>query len=193
LNAKRTVEELETAGVAALSIEDTELPTPFGSAKPRLISIAEGVGKMKAAVAGRQDPLLCIAGRTGAAQITNLEDAVARGKAYEAVGVDALFMVGLRTRAELDAISAATGLPLILGGATPELSDRDYLAARRVRVALQGHAPFAAAVKAVHDTLKALREGTPPSKLAGIADAELMKRVTRDGDYATWAKEFLGG
>src|SRR6516225_2635731 len=36
LNATRTVEELETAGVAALSIEDTELPTPFGSAKPRL-------------------------------------------------------------------------------------------------------------------------------------------------------------
>ena len=193
LNAKRTVEELETAGVAALSIEDTELPTPFGSAKPRLISIAEGVGKMKAAVAGRQDPLLCIAGRTGAAQITNLEDAVARGKAYEAVGVDALFMVGLRTRVELDAISAATGLPLILGGATPELSDRDYLAARRVRVALQGHAPFAAAVKAVHDTLKALREGTPPSKLAGIADAGLMKRLTRDADYATWSKNFLGG
>src|SRR5215470_18886582 len=60
LNVKRTIEELETAGVAALSIEDTELPTPFGSAKPRLISIAEGVGKMKAAIAGRQDPLLCI-------------------------------------------------------------------------------------------------------------------------------------
>jgi carboxyvinyl-carboxyphosphonate phosphorylmutase len=193
LNAKRTVEELESAGVAALSIEDTELPTPFGAAKPRLISIAEGAGKMKAAVAGRQDPLLCIAGRTGAAQITNLDDAVARGKAYEAAGVDALFMVGLRTRAELDAISAATSLPLILGGATPELSDRDYLAARRVRVALQGHAPFAAAVKAVYDTLKTLRAGTPPGKLTGIADAELMKRVTRDGDYAKWTKEFLGG
>jgi carboxyvinyl-carboxyphosphonate phosphorylmutase len=193
LNAKRTVEELETAGVAALSIEDTDLPTPFGTAKPRLISIAEGVGKMKAAVAGRQDPLLCIAGRTGAAQITGLDDAVARATAYEAAGVDALFMVGLKTRAELDAISAATRLPLILGGATPELSDKDYLAARRVRVALQGHAPFAAAVKAVHDTLKALREGTPAGKLTGIADAELMKRVTRGGDYATWTKNFLAG
>ena len=102
-------------------------------------------------------------------------------------------MVRSCDRTGVDAISAATGLPLILGGATPELSDRDYLAARRVRVALQGHAPFAAAVKAVHDTLKALREGTPPSKLTGIADAELMKRVTRGGDYATWTKEFLGG
>lgn len=193
LNVKRTVEELETAGVAALSIEDTDLPTPFGTAKPRLTTIAEGVGKMKAAIAGRQDPLLAIAGRTSAIQIAGVDDAIARGKAYEQVGVDALFFVGVRTRAELDALSAATKLPIILGGGTPELSDRDYLASRRVRVALQGHQPFAAAVKAVHDTLKALREGTPPSKLSGVADAELMKRVTRDGDYSKWTKEFLSG
>ena len=193
LNVKRTVEELETAGVAGMSIEDTDLPTPHGTTKPRLTTIAEGVGKMKAALAGRQDPLLAIAGRTSAVQIAGLDDAIARAKAYEMVGVDALFMVGVRTRAELDAISDATKLPLILGGGTPELSDRDYLASRRVRIALQGHQPFAAAVKAVHDTLKALRDGTPPSKLQGVADAELMKRVTRDADYTKWTKEFLGG
>jgi carboxyvinyl-carboxyphosphonate phosphorylmutase len=193
LNVKRTVEELETAGVAGLSIEDTDLPTPFGTAKPRLTTLEEGVGKMKAALAGRQDPLLAIAGRTSAIQIAGLDDAIARGKAYEQVGVDALFFVGVRTRAELDALSAATKVPIILGGATPELTDRDYLASRRVRIALQGHQPFAAAVKAMHDTLKALREGTPPSKLLGVADAALMKRVTREGDYASWTKEFLGG
>src|SRR4029077_17730 len=158
-----------------------------------LTSIAEGVGKMKAALAGRQDPLLSIAGRTSAIQITGLDDALARGHAYEAVGVDALFFVGVKTRAELDALSAATTVPLILGGGSPDLSDREYLGARRVRVALQGHQPFAAAVKAVHDTLKALREGTPPSKLTGVADAELMKRVTRDADYTRWTKDFLGG
>jgi carboxyvinyl-carboxyphosphonate phosphorylmutase len=191
LNVKRTVEELETAGVACLSIEDTELPTPFGTSKPRLVSHAEGVGKMKAALAGRQDPTLCIAGRTSAVSISGLDDAIARGRAYEQVGVDALFFVGVRTRAELDALSSATKLPIILGGGSPELNDRDYLASRRVRVALQGHQPFAAAVKAAHETLKALREGTPPSKLTGVADADLMKRVTRDGDYAKWTKEFL--
>ena len=116
LNAKRTVEELETAGVCGLSLEDTDLPTPHGTTKPRLTSIAEGVGKMKAALAGRQDPALCIAGRTSAISISGLDDAIARGKAYEEAGVDALFFVGVRTRAELDAISAATKLPLILGG-----------------------------------------------------------------------------
>ena len=193
LNAKRTVEELETAGVGGLSLEDTDLPTPHGTTKPRLTSIAEGVGKMKAALAGRQDPALCIAGRTSAVSISGLDDAIARGKAYEEAGVDALFFVGVRTRAELDAISAATSLPLILGGGSPELSDLAYLAARRVRIALQGHQPFAAAVKAVHETLKALRDGTPPAKLTGVADAELMKRVTRDADYTKWTKDFLGG
>jgi len=193
LNAKRTVEELETAGVAALSLEDTELPTPFGTTKPRLTSIAEGVGKMKGALAGRQDPALCVVGRTSAISITGLEDTIARGQAYEAAGVDALFFVGIKTRAELDAISAATTLPLIMGGVVGELTDKDYLSARRVRIALQGHQPFAAAVKATYETLKALREGVAPGKLQGVADAELMKRVTREADYTGWTKEFLGG
>jgi oxaloacetate decarboxylase len=191
LNVKRTVEELETAGICGMSIEDTELPTPYGTTKPRLISIAEGVGKMKAALAGRQDPALVIAGRTSAVIITSLDDAIARGQAYEAVGVDALFFVGIKTRAELDAISAATKLPLIMGGVSGDLADKDYLASRRVRIALQGHQPFAAGVKAVHDTLKALRDGTAPSKLQGVASAELMKKVTRDDDHTRWTKEFL--
>jgi carboxyvinyl-carboxyphosphonate phosphorylmutase len=193
LNARRTVEELETAGVCGLSLEDTELPTPYGTTKPRLISIEEGVGKMKAALGGRQDPDLCIAGRTSAVAITGLDDAIARGKAYESAGVDALFFVGVRTRAELDAISAATTLPLILGGVSGDLTDKDYLSARRVRIALQGHQPFAAGVKAVYETLKALRDGVQPSKLQGVASADLMKKVTRDDNYARWTKDFLGG
>jgi carboxyvinyl-carboxyphosphonate phosphorylmutase len=50
-----------------------------------------------------------------------------------------------------------------------------------------------AAVQAVHATLKALRDGTPPAQLSGIASPELMQRVTRDADYKSWTKEFLGG
>src|SRR5215471_10296553 len=49
LNVKRTVEELETAGLAGLTIEDTVLPQRFGTAKgEELIALEEGVGKMKA-------------------------------------------------------------------------------------------------------------------------------------------------
>ncbi len=192
LNVMRTVEELETAGIAALSIEDTALPANFGAAgEMKLISIEEGVGKMRAALAARQDPGLVIAGRTQAISVSGLEDTIARARAYEAAGVDALFFVGLRKRAELDAVAAATRLPLILGGTSAELQDAEYLGARRVRVALQGHQPFMAAVRAVHDTLKALRQGVKPADLAGVASAELMKQVTRDGDHRRWMQDFL--
>jgi carboxyvinyl-carboxyphosphonate phosphorylmutase len=81
----------------------------------------------------------------------------------------------------------------MLGGSGRELQDRDYLASRRVRIALQGHQPFSAAVQAVYDTLKALREGTKPGDLQGIASAETMGRVTRSGDYKSWTEKFLGG
>lgn len=193
LNVKRTVEELETAGVAALTIEDTLLPIAFGETGQRLIPIPEGIGKMKAAIAGRQDPRLVIVGRTSALSISGIEDTIARLRAYEAAGVDMLFMTGMKTRAQLDAVSAAVKLPLFLGGAGDELYDLDYLSARNVRVCLQTHAPFMAAVQATYETLKALREGTPVRDLKNIASADLMKRVTRQSDYARWTKDFLGG
>jgi len=50
LNVMRTVEELANAGVSGLTIEDTDLPRPFGTDKPRLLPLAEGLGKMRAAV-----------------------------------------------------------------------------------------------------------------------------------------------
>jgi carboxyvinyl-carboxyphosphonate phosphorylmutase len=50
LNVKRTVEKLERSGVSGLTIEDTKLPQPYGTAGiNQLLSIEEGVGKMKAA------------------------------------------------------------------------------------------------------------------------------------------------
>ena len=192
LNVKRAVEELETAGVAGLSIEDTDLPQPFGTVGgTRLLSVEEGVGKMRAALSGRRDPRLVIAGRTSAPAATGIDDAIARARAYEATGVDALFLVGLKKREDVAAVAREVRLPLILGGVSPELSDRAWLAAHGVRVALQGHQPFAAAVNAVHETLKALREGTAPTDLPGVAPPDLMRRVTRDADYRGWMDEFL--
>ena len=192
LSVMRTVEELEIAGVSGMSIEDTALPQPFGTTeKPQILSIEEGIGKMKAALAARRDPDLCIAGRTSAPIITGIEDTIKRAQAYEKVGVDAIFLVGVKTRAELDAIAPAVKIPLILGTATPELSDREYLASRGVRVCLQGHQPIQAAIQAIHDTLKALRDGTAPKDLKGLASADLVKRVTRADDYDRWTKDYL--
>src|SRR5436305_9095463 len=116
LNVRRTVQELEAAGAAGLTIEDTLLPQAFGQAKTQLISLDEGVGKMKAALDGRSDPSLVIIGRTGAAAVTSVEDAIARARAYQGTGVDALFFTGVKTRAELETIAAATTLPIVLGG-----------------------------------------------------------------------------
>ena len=192
LNVRRTVQELEVAGAAGLTIEDTLLPQAFGEAKTQLISREEGVGKMKAAIDGRSDSSLVIMGRTGAASITSLADAIERARAYEAVGVDALFFTGIKSRAELEAISSATRLPIVLGGAPEELNDLLYLAQLRVRIALQGHAPIAAATQAVHATLKALREGVSPKQLQGLASSELTSRVMRDAETKARSATFLG-
>jgi oxaloacetate decarboxylase len=192
LNVMRTVQELETAGVAALMIEDTVLPRAFGEKKPTVISIEEGVGKMQAALAAREDKALTIIGRTSSPSITGLADGIKRLKAYEQVGVDALFIAGGLTRNDLDAIAEEVKIPLMLGGVSGDLQDKAYLASRGVRVALQGHQPFSASVQAIYNTLKALRDGTKPSALEGIASSETMARVTREGDYKTWTEKFLG-
>jgi len=193
LNVRRTVEELETAGVSALTIEDTLLPAPFGKSDGKdLISVEEGAGKMRAALAARQDPKLVIVGRTSAVGITGVDDAIARAKAYAATGVDAMFFAGVRTRAQLDAIAAVIKIPIFLGGAGAELYDRDYLASRGVRICLQGHLPFQAAVRAVHETLKALRDGIPAGDIKTAASADVMKRVTREAAYDAWSQDFLG-
>src|SRR3954470_8085819 len=192
LNVRRTVQELEAAGAAGLTIEDTLLPQAFGEAKTQLISVEEGVGKMKAALDGRGDPSLVIIGRTGAASITSIDDAIRRARAYEAAGVDALFFTGIKSRAELEAIASATRLPIVLGGAPEELNVLEYLAGQRVRIALQGHAPIAAATQAVYETQKALRDGTAPKNLKGLPSSDLTSRLTREADVKARSALVLG-
>ena len=195
LSVMRTVQELESAGVSALTIEDTELPQPFGAeGSVRLLGRDEGIGKMRAALAAlaaRAVPELIIVGRTSAAGIAGIDEAVGRARAYAETGVDAMFLVGVSTREQLETIRDAVELPLLLGGAGPELQDRDYLAAQGVRIALQGHAPFMAGVGAVHDALKALRDGVSPRDLPGLPDTKLVGRLTRQADYDGWIEEFL--
>jgi oxaloacetate decarboxylase len=192
LNVRRTVQELEAAGAAGLTIEDTLLPQAFGQTRAQLISLEEGVGKMKAALDARGDPSLVIIGRTGAASVTSVDDAIVRAKAYQATGVDALFFTGVKTRADLETIAAATTLPIVLGGPTEEMTDWDFLRHQRVRIAVQGHAPIAAATQAVFETLKAVREGTAPKALQGLASSELMGRVTREPAAKQHGADFLG-
>ena len=191
LNVKRTVEELETAGVAALTIEDTELPQPFGAGGARLTSVEEGIGKMKAALAGRSDPSLFVLGRTSAVSITSVDDAIARARAYLDCGVDGIMFVGVKAREHIETIGRAIDAPIMLGGTPEALHDRAHLASCGVRICLQGHQPIAAAALAMYRTLKALRDGTPPSALEGLPPGDLMKTLTRAADYGRWSDEFL--
>ncbi|HLF04758.1 MAG TPA: isocitrate lyase/PEP mutase family protein [Dehalococcoidia bacterium] len=193
LSVKRTVEELETAGVCCLTIEDTLLPLPFGSTDEKnLISLEEGVGKMKAALAGRQDPSLVIAARTSALRMGGIPETVRRAKAYERAGVDALFLSGAQTREEMEAVHSAVRLPIVMAGVGEAINNLEFLGEVGVRVVGQGHLPFAASVKAVHDTLKALRDGKSPASLRPtLAPPELMAKATRRADYDRWSAEFL--
>ena len=178
LNVMRTVEELETSGVAALTIEDTVLPTPFGRRGDGLVSVEEMLGKLRGAVAARQDPALVVIGRTGALRHGGVAEAEKRVKAYQETGIDAMHRV--------------TRLPLMLGGAPPALSDRNFLASQGVRIALQGHHPFYAAAKAVYDTLKYLREGGAPGGLKDrVASEELLAIALKQNDYTRWQGDFL--
>ena len=192
LNVRRTVEELEMAGVAALSIEDTELPNPHGGdGKARLISVEEGVGKMKAALDARTDPDLVIAGRTSAPGVAGVDEAIRRANAYEEAGVDALFLVGVKGREDLEAIAARVSTPIILGSASREMMDREWLASIGVRICLQGHKVHAAALDAFLRAQTALADGTHPNDLENVASGDTMKRLMRAEDYARWSDEYL--
>src|SRR4029079_14784116 len=190
LNVARTIEELANVGVAAATIEDTILPAPFGGAgNNALISVEEGVGKMRAAVAARPDDTFVVIGRTNAGS-TNLDDVIRRLSAYERAAVNALFIGGLKSVAELSAIAGATTLPLILANISAELESAN-LSAHRVRINLQGHLPIMAAVQSVYDTMKALRDGASPLQIKNVASNALLKTVTCAASYDEATRKYL--
>jgi carboxyvinyl-carboxyphosphonate phosphorylmutase len=193
LNVMRTVWELDHAGVSCLSIEDPALPLRFGQGdgEGELISTAEMVGKLKAAVEARGSSSVLIAGRTAALRAEGVEGTVARIKAYSTTGVDAIFVVGLEQLEQLDAIHAATKLPIILGGAPASLK-REDLAARGARIMLQGHQPIAAAAKALREVYEHLYRGGAPADLKDkIISAQEMDKLVSGEAHKRWIREYL--
>ncbi|OGA56444.1 MAG: hypothetical protein A3F74_26235 [Betaproteobacteria bacterium RIFCSPLOWO2_12_FULL_62_58] len=193
LNVMRTIQELEHAGVSAIAIEDPVLPMRFGQPEDadELVSIVEMAGKLRAALAARQDPALVIAGRIAALGVEGTEGAVARAIAYAATGIDAIFVTKPERLDQIEAIHHAVDLPLIVGRA-PVSFGREDLAARGVRVLLQGHQPVAAVVKALHEVYAHLFIGGAPAELKSkIASAQEMERVIGADQYRKWQREYL--
>ena len=154
LNVMCTVVELERAGVAALTIEDTLLPAQFGRKSTDLISIEEGVGKILAALEARVDPKLSIIARTHAG-VLEVDEVIRRTRAYEAAGADGICLVGIKDFAHLEQIAAGLKVPLMLVTyGNPELRDNQRLARLGVRIVVNGHAAYFAAIKATYDCLR---------------------------------------
>ena len=187
LNVMRTVVELERAGVAALTIEDTLLPAQYGGTPGELISQAEGVGKLRAALEARTDAEMAIIARTNAAILSD-EQLLERISAYQATGVDAICLVGVRDFAHLEAISQVLSVPLMLVTyGNPALRDNQRLAQFGVRIVVNGHAAYFAAIKATYDCLREQRGAQP----CDLNATELTRKYTMPEEYTQWAKAFM--
>ncbi|MDA8943598.1 isocitrate lyase/phosphoenolpyruvate mutase family protein, partial [Alphaproteobacteria bacterium] len=154
MNVQRTIRDLDHAGLAAITIEDTNLPQPFGSKTTQLLKIDEAVGKMRAAISGRVDADLVILARTSAATITGRDDCIARIKAYEKTGVDGITLIGARSLEDLTALCAATDLPIMLGGIGSIAATADDLAKMGARICLRGHQPYLASLAATYGAIQ---------------------------------------
>ena len=94
VNVRHTVQEFESAGVAAIHIEDQVSPKRCGhlpGSRP-VVEMKEHVGKIEAAVAARRDPDFIIIARTDSAAGHGLDEAIRRGKAYRKAGADVVFV-----------------------------------------------------------------------------------------------------
>lgn len=187
LNVIRTVTELERAGVAGLTIEDTLLPAKYGHKSTDLIPQDEAVGKIEAALEARIDPTLVIIARTNAGELS-VEHVIERVKAYQAAGADGLCIVGIRDFDHLEAITQHVSIPLVLVAYNnPGLSDRERLVANGVRVVVNGHGAYFAAIKATYDCLRQQRdiaEGT-------LNASELSERYSTLDENREWARRFM--
>ena len=184
VNVVRTVREMEAAGVAGIEIEDNFVPRRFNVADPGLVSTEEQVGKLEAAVAARTDPTTVIVARSAALGLCPLDEALERVRAYSQTGAEALMLTGAQSREQLEAVHQATSLPLcVLSPPADARYDQAFLNSN-MRILMLGNPTFAVAVKAIHDSLKHLKDGGALEDLAGQQAApDLLRQVNRADEF----------
>lgn len=186
MNVRRTVAGYARAGAAAIMIEDQLAPKRCGHTKGKLVvERAEAVDRIRAADDARRDAgsdILIIA-RTDARHGHGLDEALARAEAFHTAGADILFVEAPHNEAEMRRICAE--LPgwkmanMVEGGATPILPP-DHLAEIGYHHAAYPLTLMSAAMRAMRDTLEALREGRPP---AGLLEFAELRRLVGFDDY----------
>lgn len=160
LNVYRTVKEFTAAGIAALQIEDQQLPKRCGHFNGKaVISKEEMVSKIKAAKDAMLDPDTLLIARTDAIAVNGFSDALDRGAAYAEAGADILFIEAPVDREQMQAITGTIKTyhiaNMVEGGKTPILSNQE-LAAMGFKIVIYANAPLKAAVKGTKDLLQHL-------------------------------------
>lgn len=171
INMMRTVREFESAGLAGIQIEDQVMPKKCGHTEGKLlISKAEMVQKVKAAVDVRQDPDFVLVVRTDAIAVNGLDDALDRALAYQEAGADVVFVEAPRTLEEMRRICRTIKAPLLAnmvegGGKTPilplqELKEMGY------KMVIYPVSTHMAAIKAMQEVLAVLKQDGTTARCA---------------------------
>ncbi|RMI28942.1 isocitrate lyase/PEP mutase family protein [Nocardia stercoris] len=180
LNVIRTVREYEAAGVAAIQLEDQAFPKKCGHLPDKeLVSTAEFVVKLRAALGARTDPDLVVIARTDARAPLGLDAAIERANTYADAGADVLFIEAPQSIDEIERIATEVPGPklinLVTGGLTPIESTR-RIADLGYAIAIQPSLPLGAAAYAMLTGLAELA-GRDPAPLLPTKPAEFFDLV----------------
>ena len=177
-----TVQAVAAAGAAAVHIED-QVPAKLCGHLPgkQLVSTAEMVTRVQAAVGGKPDRDFVVMARTDAAAVEGVPAAIARAQAYVAAGADMIFAEALRSLDDYRAFTAAVKVPVLANltefGQTPAFT-RDELRAAGVALVLYPLSASRAAAAASLDVYHTIRQAGTPAAVVG-------KMQTRADLYAT--------
>ena len=161
-NIHRTVREYVQAGVAAIHLEDQMAPKRCGQmAGVRLMDAQENVRRLECALQARGDDDLLVIGRTDALPAAGIDEALRRAALYRAAGVDLVFVDGIKTIAEVEAVARHVQGPkvvsLVDGTQAAQLSVQD-LQAMGFSIVLYAVTALFTTVKAVSEVLHELRK-----------------------------------
>ncbi len=158
----RTIRSMIRAGAAVVHIEDQVQAKRCGHRPGKaLVSTAEMVDRIKAAVDARTDPAFGIMARTDALAVEGLSAALDRAYAYAQAGADFLFAEAVTDPHHYAGFARASGLPVLANmtefGHSPLLTAPD-LAAHSVDMVLYPLSAFRAMSQAAELTYSTIRK-----------------------------------
>jgi 2-methylisocitrate lyase-like PEP mutase family enzyme len=171
LNVVRAVREYEKTGVAAFHLEDQVSPKKCGHYEGKLlVSRAEMVGKIKAAVDARRDPEMVIIARSDARAVEGLQASIDRVNAYLEAGADVGFVEAPQSAEELAAAARQLTKPALVnifeGGKTPPLPARE-LEVMGFRIGIYPSQTHRAAIAAAKKVLSVLKRDGDTAAIEG--------------------------